>query len=201
MHWDHEYDLVVVGTGGGALTAALTASWRGLKTLVVEKTSTWGGTTAYSGGGVWIPANPLMIHDGVDDSLDDALRYLADIVGDVGPASSTERRRALLQGGPEMIAFLSGMGVRWQRVVRYPDYYPERPGGSSGRQLEPAIIDGRRLGPWLDTLRRPAKQPPFVVQVDDVGDLVTSFRTLRGFRRGRASSHARWRGSCPRACR
>ena len=184
MDWDHEYDLVVVGTGGGALTAALTASWKGLKTLVVEKTSTWGGTTAYSGGGVWIPANPLMIQDGVDDSLDDALRYLEDIVGDVGPASAAERRRALLQGGPEMIAFLSRLGVRWQRVVRYPDYYPERPGGSSGRQLEPAIIDGRRLGPWLDTLRRPAQQPPFVVQVDDVGDLVTSFRTLRGFSRG-----------------
>jgi 3-oxosteroid 1-dehydrogenase len=94
-----------------------------------------------------------------------------------------------------------GMGVRWQRVVRYPDYYPERPGGSSGRQLEPAIIDGRRLGPWLDTLRRPAKQPPFVVQVDDVGDLVTSFRTLRGFRRGLRVVARSARGSCPRACR
>ncbi|HTP23172.1 MAG TPA: FAD-binding protein, partial [Solirubrobacteraceae bacterium] len=126
MGWDSEFDVVVVGTGGGALTAAVTASWRGLKTLVVEKTSTWGGTTAYSGGGVWIPANPLMIQDGVNDSLDDALRYLDDIVGEVGPASSPERRRALLQGGPEMIAFLSGLGVRWQRVVRYPDYYPER---------------------------------------------------------------------------
>ena len=100
MGWDSEFDVVVVGTGGAALTAAVTASWRGLKTLVVEKTSTWGGTTAYSGGGVWIPANPLMIQDGVNDSLDDALCYLDDIVGEVGPASSPERRRALLQGVP-----------------------------------------------------------------------------------------------------
>lgn len=184
MYWDSEYDVVVVGTGGGALTAAVTASARGMRTLVVEKTSTWGGTTAYSGGGAWIPANPVAMQQGFDDSFEEALRYLNDIVGDVGPASSPERRRAFLHGGPEMISFLSGRGVCWQRVERYPDYYPERPGGRIGRQLEPELIDGRRLGGWLNTLRRPAKQPPFVVQVGDVDELIVGFRTFRGALRG-----------------
>ena len=149
MSWDAHYDVLVVGSGAAALAAAATAAAGGQSTLLVEKTKYWGGTTAYSGGGVWIPANPLMVADGVDDSIEAGLAYLESIVGDVGPVSSLARRLAFLRNGPEMIRFLAAEGVCWTRTARYPDYYPDRPGGRIGRQLEPAVFDGRQLGPML----------------------------------------------------
>lgn len=181
--WDAEYDLVVVGSGAAALAAAATAPSYGLRTLVLEKARYWGGTTAYSGGGVWIPANPLMLADGVDDSLEAGLEYLETIIGDVGPASSRERKLAFLRHGPELIRFLVDQGFRWQRTDRYPDYYPDRPGARIGRQLEPALFDGRRLGPWLATLRRPPGAVPVALQIGDFNRLVLARRSPAGFAR------------------
>src|SRR5581483_4320306 len=171
------YDVVVVGSGAAGLAAAATAAARGLRTLIVEKTRYWGGTTAYSGGGIWIPNNPLMVADRAGDSLEQALAYLDAIVGDVGPASSHERRLAYLRHGPEMIRFLIGEGLRFERTPRYPDYYPEKPGGRVGRQLEPALVDGRRLGPLLDTLRMPAGGGQIVTRIGEFDRLILAFRT------------------------
>lgn len=192
-----EYDVVVVGSGAAALAAAVTAATAGLSTLVLEKTRYWGGTTAYSGGGVWIPANPLMLADGVEDSVADGLRYLEEIVGDVGPASSPQRRLAFLENGPELVRFLSGEGLRWRRTPRYPDYYPDRPGGQIGRQLEPAVFDGRRLGPLLATLRRPPGAPPLTIQIGDFDQLALALRTPSGFVRGArvVARSAAWRAA------
>ena len=184
MSWDAHYDVLVVGSGAAALAAAATAAAGGQSTLLVEKTKYWGGTTAYSGGGVWIPANPLMVADGVDDSIEAGLAYLESIVGDVGPVSSLARRLAFLRNGPEMIRFLAAEGVCWTRTARYPDYYPDRPGGRIGRQLEPAVFDGRQLGPMLASLRRPPGASSLVVRIDDFDRLVLAFRTLAGFTRG-----------------
>ena len=158
----------------------MTAAAAGLRTLVVEKTSFWGGTSAFSGGGVWIPANPLMLDDGVEDSFEDALAYLQDIVVDEGPATSPERIAAFLRTGPELVSALSQLGFRWVRAEEYPDYYPDRPGGRVGRSIEGAVFDGRRLGSLLPSLRRRGDVPPLVVQTRDFAPLTLTLRTPAG---------------------
>jgi len=86
-----EFDTVVVGSGAAGMTAALTAAARGLSAVVLEKADRFGGSTARSGGGIWIPNNEVIARDGVRDNADDARAYLASIVG---PHSSAERQRA-----------------------------------------------------------------------------------------------------------
>ena len=90
--WDAEFDFVVAGSGGGGMTAALAADDSGASVLVLEKQALIGGSTCMSGGVVWIPNNPLMQRGGVADSYDDAMTHFEAVVGDVGPASSKERR-------------------------------------------------------------------------------------------------------------
>ena len=86
-HWDHEYDVVVVGSGNGALTAALAAADGGSSVLIIEKAPQFGGTSASSGGGVWIPNNRYAVAAGADDSLEDARAYLQHVTpeGRVNP--------------------------------------------------------------------------------------------------------------------
>jgi 3-oxosteroid 1-dehydrogenase len=156
--WDEAYDAVIVGSGAAGLTAAVTAAAAGLQALVVEKAQVWGGTSALSGGGVWIPANPLMQAAGGGDTLDAAMTYMDHVVAEAGPATSRERRLALLNTGPEMISFLLDKGVGIEQESTQPDYHAEQPGGRKGRLMEPVFTNGKRLGPWLKTLR-PAPRP------------------------------------------
>src|SRR4051812_112296 len=107
------WDFVVVGSGGGGLAAALTAADAGASVLVLEKQPLIGGSTAMSGGMAWIPDNPVMRAAGVADSYADAMAHFEEVVGDVGPASSYDRRHAFLTAGPEMVLFLQRMGVRF----------------------------------------------------------------------------------------
>src|SRR6185437_12018692 len=86
--WDRSVDLVIIGSGGGAMAAALAAHSAGITPLVLEKQSVLGGSTAMSGGVIWVPNNPLMRAEGVSDSYEAGLAYFEDVVGDVGPASS-----------------------------------------------------------------------------------------------------------------
>ena len=83
--WDREVDVVVMGTGGAALTAAITAHDQGLKVLVLEKTHQIGGTTAFSGGVPWIPMNRYMKEAGIEDTREDALKYIRRITGGKEP--------------------------------------------------------------------------------------------------------------------
>ena len=99
---EQRYDVVVVGSGGG-LFGALAAASRGLRTLVIEKASHVGGTTAYSGAGIWFPGNPAILRAGLEDSPDAARLYLRSIVGDDAPAALQD---AYLDAGPAMIAEL-----------------------------------------------------------------------------------------------
>jgi 3-oxosteroid 1-dehydrogenase len=193
--WDEELDLVVIGSGAAGLTAAATA--RGLETVVCEKTGFWGGTTAYSGGALWIPANPLQLADGEQDSIEDGLAYLDDVVGDEGPATSRERKLAFLNGGPELVRLLADNGFRWIRAHDYPDYYPDRPGGRIGRAVEGAIVDGRLLGAWLATLRRRGDVPPIASSTGDFAQLALALRTWQGLTRAAAvgGRTALWRAS------
>lgn len=152
--WDHTYDVVVVGSGSAGLAAALTARLRGLTALVVEKTDRYGGSTALSGGAIWVPNNLHLDAAGLADTPEKARAYLDATVGDRVPA---DRKDAYLTHGPRMVReFHDRTAVRFTYTDGYSDYYPERLGGHPrGRSVEPRVFDLRRLGPeQRATLRR-----------------------------------------------
>lgn len=184
MAWDREVDVVVAGTGAAGLTAAITTADLGLQTLVLEATDRWGGTTNLSGGGLWMPANPLMARLGIPDSAEEALTYMDACIGDVGPASSPERRRAFVQTVPEVFRFLEEKGVRWSAARDYPDYYPDLPGGKIGRAIEVEPFDTRKLGDWFHRSRTGEVLPPIPLKTDDVWLLTRAWSTPDGFLRG-----------------
>jgi 3-oxosteroid 1-dehydrogenase len=181
--WDYDVDLVVVGSGGGGMVAALTAAEVGATTIVLEKRELVGGSTAMSGGVVWIPANPLLEADGVADSTEAAMAHFEAVVGDVGPCSSPERRRAFLDSGPEMVSFLQRLGLRFERCDGYSDYYSSEPGGLDvGRSIEPEPWDGRQLGDWLPKLQPGlAAGVGLAVKTNEVRTLAHWNRTPRSF--------------------
>lgn len=121
-NFDREVDVLVAGTGAAGLTAAITAAANGHRVLLVESTARWGGSTALSGGGAWMPTHPLIRGLRRDDSVEKALAYMDAVIGDVGPASSPERRRAFVETVPAVFSLLAGSGVRWTPARDYPDY-------------------------------------------------------------------------------
>jgi len=152
-----EFDVVVVGSGAAGMTAALTAAHHGLRVVVIEKTGRFGGSTARSGGGLWVPGNEVLRRAGVRDTPEQARAYLAFVAGgDV----TAERQRALLEHGPAMLAFVrASTPVDFAWVPGYADYYPEAPGGlAQGRSIEPVPLNGRVLGTELAHLN-PAYAP------------------------------------------
>jgi 3-oxosteroid 1-dehydrogenase len=140
-------DVVIVGSGVGGLVAALSAHDLGLTSLVIEKSGYLGGTSSWSGGALWAPDNPLMRELGVEDSAEDALRYLEAVVGDAGPSTSTARKRAYVEQAAPMVEFLQRQGIRFVYADGNCDYYPEAPGGHvRGRTLHAELFDTRGLG-------------------------------------------------------
>jgi 3-oxosteroid 1-dehydrogenase len=180
---DESFDLVIVGSGGGGLTAALAAVDAGLKPVVVEKQGFVGGSTAMSGGVIWLPNNPLMRAAGVPDSHEDGLAYLDSVVGDAGPASSPERREAFLRGGSAMVSFLQRKGLQLVRCPGYSDYYDNRKGGSTpGRSIEGVPWDGHQLGEWHDKINPGmARGIGMVVKTNEVRHLPVYHRSPRSF--------------------
>ncbi|POX42218.1 3-ketosteroid-delta-1-dehydrogenase [Streptomyces sp. Ru73] len=151
---DHTYDVVVIGSGAAGLAAALTARLRGLTVLVAEKTDKYGGSTALSGGAVWVPGNFHLDAAGLGDTREKARAYLDATVGDRVPAA---RKEAYLEHGPAMVReFHDRTAVRFRHTPGYSDYYPERLGAApQGRSIEPEVFDLRRLTPdQLATMRR-----------------------------------------------
>lgn len=163
-----EYDVIVVGSGAAGMTAALKAADSGLSVLVVEKAAHYGGSTARSGGGVWVPGNESLVKAGIKDTPDEARKYLHSIIGDVVPA---ERIDTYIDRGPEVISMvhrMSPLELTW--VPGYSDYYPEAPGGRAhGRSCEPKPFDGKQLGDELKNLEPDYTKAPMnlvVTQAD-----------------------------------
>ena len=146
-----EVDVVVVGAGAAGMSAALRAAAHGLETVLLEKSDYFGGSTARSGGGVWIPDNYALRAAGESDGIEASKTYLDAIVGDVVPK---ERRDTYLERGPEVMDFIRDHSpVRFRWVPQYADYQPEQPGGRArGRSVEPDPIDGRIIGGELSRL-------------------------------------------------
>ena len=142
---DHTVDLIVVGSGAGALTAALTAANNGASVLVLEKSRYYGGTSASSGGGLWIPDNHLMRAAGMEDNAADAITYISTLTGDdVDP----QRVRAFVEQGPKMLRYLEEHSeLRYEAMPHYADYYQELEGARpGGRSIDPLPCDARLLG-------------------------------------------------------
>ncbi len=141
-----QFDVVIMGSGASGLTAALSAHGHGASVLVLEKGSHLGGTSAWSGGMIWIPNNPYMQDAGIEDSPEEALTYLRALSHDLIPEALAE---SYVAHGPEMVTWLTdNTPVRFRLVEAFPDYHPEFPGGKpkGGRSLECPLISFKDLG-------------------------------------------------------
>lgn len=155
-NWDESADFVIIGSGGGSMIAAIQVVDAGLKPLILEKTDKVGGSTAMSGGVFWIPNHPLQARAGVKDNADMARTYLDAAVGDLGPATSRERKDMFLEMGPRMVHYLEGKGMPFVRCDGWSDYHDELPGGCpESRSLAVEPFAAATLGKeWQGKLRR-----------------------------------------------
>lgn len=148
------YDLLVLGSGAAAFAAATTAACRGLKVLMVEKNATFGGTSAISGGAIWLHGTDQARAAGIQDSPQAMRRYLQNVIGD---GYDAERVEAFIERGHEALRWLQAhTELSYSLRPLSPDYYPDAPGGTDrGRALEIDEYDGSRLGPRFAQLRMP----------------------------------------------
>ena len=153
--FDEVVDVVVVGSGGGALTGAYIAASRGLQTMVLESTEFYGGTTAYSGAGLWLPGNEAAARGGVEDSDDQARAYLRAIVGD----ETAEMQDAFLAATAPMISELEQNAVLQFEHRPFPDYFADAPGMKpTGRDIFPLDLERSELGEMDEWLRSSAPE-------------------------------------------
>ncbi len=181
MNFDKTFDVVVVGSGAAGFATALGAIDEGLSVLILESTGKWGGNSAMSGGGMWLPNNPLMRADGVGDSREDALAYMDATIGEEGRASNRARKEAFVDGVADFVNTAEKHGIKLVRSPDYADYYPELPGGKVGRALEPKPFDVRKIGDWWESTQAPMAMP---IMTDDVWLLGRAWSTASGFKRG-----------------
>jgi 3-oxosteroid 1-dehydrogenase len=145
QNFDHEVDVVVVGSGAAGMVTAWTAANQGLDALIIEKAALYGGSTALSGGGAWIPNAPEFLRQGQRDDPEKMYQYLRTIAPDVAP----ERQRRYLEEAPKLAEALERTpffknGFFW--VKGYSDYHPEKGGSPLGRGLWASPIDKKHLG-------------------------------------------------------
>lgn len=181
INWAAEYDVLVVGSGASGFAAAITAKNEGLKTLLIEKEAVFGGASALSGGGVWIPNNRYLVEAGVADSYEEAKNYLDSTVGD---RVSDEMKETYLHRGIEMLDYFHELSphMRYSYANNYSDYYPNRKGGKGwGRSIEPLLFDLNELGDWQKLMRPPAMDTKgFVMTGQDFHKVNMISRTWKG---------------------
>jgi 3-oxosteroid 1-dehydrogenase len=173
-HFDEMFDFVVVGSGGGSMCAGLVMRSVGKSVLILEKTSLVGGTTARSGGVMWVPNNAFMTRDGIEDSYEKAAAYLDAVLPDPkdAPGASRARRAVYLTEAPRMLEFLRSRGVKLTRVKEWPDYYDDLPGGSvPGRTVVAELFDANELGAWTEKLRPSFVHLPIPASLEEMLEL------------------------------
>lgn len=195
-----ECDVLVAGSGAGGMAAAVTARRHGLDVLVAEKEPWFGGTTALSGGWLWVPGNrhgaALGAQAGATEPPGAARAYLED---QCGPWFDGARVDAFLAAGPRMVDFLEReTAVRFECPVMFPDYHPDAPGGAAGgRSIVAAPFDGRALGRSLAKLRPPLPELTlFGMMLGSGKEIVHFFNATRSLESAwvvakRLASHAR----------
>src|SRR3954453_19736855 len=149
-----ECDVLVVGSGAAGMAAAITAAHRGLKVVIAEKEATFGGTTARSGGWLWIPGTSLARGWGIVETPDQARTYLRHEAGNSFDAARVD---AFLSNGPEAVDFFtSKTALAFDMPLTFPDYHAEAPGGTQGgRSMVTRPFDGRELGPLIKDIGLP----------------------------------------------
>ena len=178
---ESSYDLVIVGSGGGSMCAALAARALGKRPVVLEKQSQVGGSTSLSGGVLWIPDNPLMAREGVADSYARARRYFDAAVPYEAPCTSPRRRETYLRVGPRMVEFLEARGMEFFRPEGWSDYYDDLPGGEPrSRCLMAPVFDVRELGAWASKLLLPGPTGGVVVHSHELPELFLVWRAWAG---------------------
>ncbi|MGE8490186.1 MAG: FAD-dependent oxidoreductase, partial [Paraburkholderia nemoris] len=149
------FDVVVVGSGAGGMLAACRAADRGLSVVVLEKCDVYGGTSAVSGGGIWIPCNHHIAELGATDTREAARTYIDACTKGV---TATDRIDAYLDSAPEMLRYVeANTSVRYEALPKYADYFQDLPGSMPGyRALDPLPVDGASLGEEFARLRLPS---------------------------------------------
>lgn len=154
------HDVVIVGSGAAGLATAVTAAHLGLSVLVLEKHARFGGTTAWSGGWLWVPGNPLAVEAGIVEEAETIRTYLR---AAIGPRYDPARIEAFLAAAPEMVGFFRDrLGMEWRDGNAIPDMLADLPGaGTGGRSVTAQPFDGRKLGRDLVRLRRQKRETSF----------------------------------------
>lgn len=147
--WTTECDVLVVGSGGGALTGAYTAAARGLTTIVLEKTDRFGGTSAYSGASIWLPGTQVQERAGLPDSTENARTYLRALLGD----SESERQNAYVETAPDVVALLEQNPHIEFEFRAFPDYYKAEGRMDTGRSINPLDLDPADIGELAGKVR------------------------------------------------
>lgn len=152
--FDETFDWVVVGSGAGSMASALVMRQAGKSVLILDKTAYVGGTTAKSGGVIWVPNNRFIRAAESGESAAKAVEYLEAVCEDL-PGSTPEKRAAYVTESPKMIDFLIEQGIAFERGSTFwPDYYDDAPGGcNTSRTVVAKPFDKKQLGPWEDKLR------------------------------------------------
>ncbi len=157
-------DVIVVGSGAAALSSAIAAADNGARVAIVERTGWIGGTTAVSGGGIWMPCNHRLSERGVVDSREEALAYMGRMTAGRTPLELLER---YVDRGPGIVAGLEERTPLRLRSMSWPDYHPEMDGAkASGRMLEPVLFGTAGLGEWAERLR-PAPVLGFPITLEE----------------------------------
>ncbi|MFP1646369.1 FAD-dependent oxidoreductase [Pontitalea aquivivens] len=177
-------DVIVLGSGAAGLSAAVVAKHFGAEVLLLERDSVFGGSTAMSGGVVWVPCNPMMESVGHRDTPEEARTYIASIAGNKFRPDLVD---AFIAHGAEMVHFMHGhTALRLIPRALAPDYQPHRPGAKTGgRALDPQVYDGAALGPWFRRLRRPIREflvlGGMMVSARDIAQLMRTLHSPRDF--------------------